>query len=118
MNEPFDDDALEDQNAAESLIGSIKPYLGQRCCVHLDAQSADDTCHGKLLSLIKDWPAILVRDLTPGSERLQRKRLIPLEIIQDMCFSPGVEKCKGCPDMKALIEQGGAEEKPDVAEDA
>lgn len=102
MTPDFDDDALEDQNIAEKLIGSIQPYIGQRCCVFLEADNYDDTCHGKLLAFIKDWPALMVRDLTPGQERLQRKRLIPLETVRDMCFSPGAEKCKLCTVMKDL----------------
>lgn len=116
MTEQWDEEANENQEAAENLIGSIKPYLGQRCCVHLDAEVHDDTCHGKLVSFIKDWPALMVRDLTPGKERLQRKRLIPLEVIQDVCFSPGLEKCKGCEEMERL--KSAPEEKGDGTADS
>jgi len=113
----FDDDAMADHEAAESLIGSIKPYLGQRCCVFLDAEVTDDTCHGKLLAFIKDWPALMIRDLSPGKERLQRKRLVPLEVIQDMCFSPGVEKCKLCEVMKDLKSHKDDKETGDAGAD-
>lgn len=115
MTEDFDDEALENQNAAEKLVDSIKTYLGQRCCVFLEADNYDDTCHGKLLAFIKDWPALMVRDLTPKRERLQRKRMIPLEVVRDMCFSPGAEKCKLCDVMRDLVAEGEKAEKENAS---
>jgi hypothetical protein len=105
----YDDEARENQQAAEGVVGSIKSFMGERCCVFMDAETYDDTCHGKLLALVKEWPALVVRDLSPGGERLQRKRIIPLDAIRDVCLSPGLEKCRACETMKEMLKESEKE---------
>jgi len=104
------DDELEEHEAATVLAESINPYVGQRCCVTMDGDNFTDVIHGRFLAIVKEWPAIMVRDLTPGVELLQRKRLISVEVIRDVCFSPKQEKCRNCPNYKDLLEANKEEE--------
>jgi hypothetical protein len=90
------DDDLEDQEAAEVLVTSIKNFFGERCCVFTESDHMQDIIHGKILAFIREWPAIVVRDITPGVEIMQRKRLIPVDAIRDTCFCPKKEKCQQC----------------------
>ena len=109
-------DDKEDQEITEALVQSIKAYRGERCCVFLEADTYSDTVHGKLVAFIREFPGLMIRDLTPGKERLQRKRLIMLEAIRDVCFVPTKEKCKECPvfiDLSRPDEDPPGEEKGD-----
>jgi len=110
------DDELEDRKTVEQMIVSLKALEKQRTCVFMEGEGGIDIIHGRLMAFIKEWPAIMVRDLTPGQEKLQRKRLINLDSIRDMCMVDKKEKCLNCDTWKELqmpLEEGGEEEKSD-----
>jgi len=97
----------EDQRQAQVVVETINKFIGQRCCVFLDSYDEEniDAIHGRLMAVLREWPAIVVRDLTPGVERLQRKRLVSTDSIRDVCLSPGGEQCVKCPTYKELLAE-------------
>jgi len=100
----------EDQRSATAMVETINKFMGQRCCVFLDSYNEDDSIdaiHGRLMAVIREWPALVVRDLTPGVERLQRKRIISTASVRDLCLSPGGEQCVKCPTYKELQDESG-----------
>jgi hypothetical protein len=102
-------DAEELRNATV-VVETINKFIGQRCCVFLDSYNEDDSIdaiHGRLMALIREWSALVVRDLTPGVERLQRKRIVPVASVRDLCLSPGGEQCVKCPTYKELQDDSG-----------
>lgn len=95
----------DDQRDAKVVVETINKFVGQRCCVFLDFGDDEniDAIHGRLMAVLQEWPAIIVRDLTPGVERLQRKRLVSTDSIRDVCLSPGGEQCMKCPTYEDLL---------------
>jgi hypothetical protein len=76
-----------------------------------------DIVHGRLMAFVREWPALVVRDLTPGRERLQRTRLLHIDRASDMCFCDDLAKCKQCPTYQELLEQEAEREGGDVNKD-
>ena len=98
------DDDLEDQQAVEELAKSIKSFVKKRCCVFMEGGAYSDIIHGRFMGFIREFPALVIRDLTPGRERLQRTRMVGLEMANNICWCDSLEKCQQCPTYKELQE--------------
>ena len=107
----WNDDEHADKEAAELVVTSIKPYIGERACIFMESDGAVEAVHGKIMAVLQEWPALVVRDLTPTKERLQRKRLITLDVIRDICFAPSAEKCRTqCEVFRELLAEAKGDE--------
>jgi len=111
------DDNLEEREVTESLVASIKSFINDRCCLTLDSEGYTEILHGRFIAFVQQWPAVLVRDVTPGKELLCRKRIVPLEVIRDMCISQSNKKCKQCDVYKDLVEQFEKEQEAEKPEE-
>ena len=108
----FDDD-LEDQKAVEDLVTSIKGFIKKRCCVFMEGGAYSDIIHGRLTAFVREFPALVIRDLTPGRERLQRTRMVGLDLANNMCWCDDLEKCKQCPTYTDLQEMETEVDEPE-----
>lgn len=113
------DDELEDEEAIRELVTSIQGYIRNRCCIFVEGSSYIDIIHGRLMAFLREFPALVVRDLEPGMERLQRTRFVSLDPTPSMCMCDDFEKCKQCPTYQDLVKEAkGGEENEECDDDS
>jgi len=89
-----EDEQQERRDQAEIAVRELKNINRSICCVFIC--ETEEVVHGRIEGMLAELDALVVRDLTPGKQALQCKRLIPYGNISNLCTSPAEEKCRQC----------------------
>jgi len=97
---------------AELALKDFRAFVRERCCITLDDDD-HTVLHGRLEGLLEEIEALVLRDLRPGRERLQCRLQVPYGAVFYACHSGSREKCRECPQYRAMEVAAGVQ--PSVA---
>ena len=92
----------EEGESAQLAVLEFGRFARERTCVFVDGDDGPEAIHGRLIGLLKEVDALVIRDLRPGREKLGCRLLIPYDNLLYVCCAPGSDKCKECGEYKKL----------------
>lgn len=102
-----EEDREESRFAAKLTVEDFNKINMQRCCVFIKdfSDNGGEVIHGRLMGMMAELDALVIRDLRLGREALQTKQIVPYENVHHLCASASLEKCEGCAEYVEMREE-------------
>ncbi len=99
-----EEDLEEDRFSTKLCLQELSGLKMQRCCAFLPVEDSLEILHGRLIGMLMELDAMVIRDLRPGRETLQTKQIVPCHNIHYLCSSASLEKCLACREYKEMLK--------------
>lgn len=105
-----EEDREERKFSTQLMVEEMSKYRMQRCCVFTAAGDGIlEVIHGRLVGMMTELDAMVVRDLRIGRETLQTKQIVPVENVLRICSCPNLDKCRQCSEYRAMVREAEQE---------
>jgi hypothetical protein len=98
-----DEERQERRESAEIAVTELKQFAKQLCCVFFDSED-QEILYGRIIGMMDELDALVIRDIRPGRELLRSRQIIPYERIKYICTAEDGGKCKECAYYKGIAE--------------
>lgn len=88
--------------SANVCAQELASFKQERCCVFMKGFESGEVLHGRIIGFMKEFEALVIRDIRVGREHLQTKSLIPSENVEHVCVSMSLEKCRQCNEFREM----------------